>query len=88
MNTVFKPSFLRCIRKINNHVLLNNIEQIILSVENAATAKDIPELKKLKGYKKFYRIKLGDYRIGVSIENDTVTLIICMHRKDIYKFFP
>jgi len=88
MNTVFKPSFLRCIRKINNPLVLNNIEQAILSVENAATIKDIPELKKLKGYKKFYRIKLGDYRIGASIENDIVTLLICMPRKDIYKFFP
>lgn len=29
-----------------------------------------------------------DYRIGVYADGDTVTFFLCMHRKDIYKFFP
>ena len=90
MNTDFKPCFLRAIKKITDVLLLEVIEQVICSVEEAKTVKDIPELRKLKGYKNsiYYRIKLGDYRIGVTIENDLVTFVVFRHRKDIYKFFP
>ena len=34
-----------------------------------------------EGEKKFYRIKVGDYRLGVKIEDDeTVTCIRFLHR--------
>ena len=90
MTTDFKKSFLKDIKKIKDKVLLAEIEQAILSVEDAATMQDIPRLKKLKGNKKgiYYRIKVGDYRIGVAIENETVTFAAFDDRKDIYKFFP
>ena len=90
MNTDFKPRFLHAIKKITDDLLLEVIEQAICSVEEAKTVKDIPELKKLKGYKNgiYYRIKLGDYRIGVTIENNLVTFVVFRHRKDIYKLFP
>ena len=52
--------------------------------------RDIRKLKerKVKGEKKFYRIRVGDYRLGVKIEGETVTFIRFLHRKDIYRYFP
>ena len=88
MNTDIKNSFLRDIKKIIDPTLKEQIEQVILSVKEAKTTSDIPELKKLKGYKIFYRIKVGAYRIGITIENDLVTFFVFMPRKDIYKLFP
>ena len=35
-----------------------------------------------------YRIRLGDYRIGIEIQKDTIIFTRFLHRKDIYKFFP
>ena len=71
-------------------MLKAEIEQAILAVESAATTQDIPNLRKLKGNKKgiFYRIRVGSHRLGVTIENDVVTFVVCRPRKDIYKFFP
>ena len=90
MNTDFRNSFGRDLKKIVNKTLKAEIKQSVLSVENAISIGDIPELKKLKGYKNgiYYRIAVGDYRIGVTIEHDMVTFYAVMHRKDIYKFFP
>jgi len=86
----FKKSFLNDVKKIIDQSLKNDIKQVILLVENAKTKKDIPNLKKLKGSKSgnFYRIKVDNYRTGTTIVENTVTFVVCMHRKDIYKFFP
>jgi len=88
MNTEPKRSFLHDIKKITDPTVKKNVEEAILSVKQANTLKDIPELRKLKGFKNAYRIKVGDYRIGMTIENSLVTFAILKHRKDIYKFFP
>ena len=48
----------------------------------------IPNLRKLKGYSNYYRIRFGNYRAGVRIENSTVFFERIIHRKDIYKYYP
>ena len=90
MITDYKNAFLRDVKKITDTTVLLNIKEAMLSVEKAQSLRDIPELRKLKGFKKniFYRIKIGNYRIGVTIQNDIVAFFACMHRKDIYNFFP
>ena len=90
MNTDFKRSFLNDIKKVRDNTLLYKVEQSILAVEKAEKIQDIPELRKLKGNKKgiYYRIKIDNYRIGITIEDKMVTFVVFKLRKDIYKFFP
>jgi mRNA interferase RelE/StbE len=90
MKSDFKKSFLNDIKKIKDKTLLERVEQTILEVEKAKTMQDISHLKKLKGNRKgiYYRITIGVYRIGVTIENDTVTFVVFDARKNIYKYFP
>jgi mRNA interferase RelE/StbE len=90
MKDDFKKSFLNDIKKIKDKKLLVKIQEVINAVESAQTTQDIPELKKLKGSRRgiYYRIKIDDYRIGVSIENEVVIFVVFGARKDIYKHFP
>jgi mRNA interferase RelE/StbE len=65
------------------------IEQFVFNDASVLKgAEDIPNLRKLKGYKYFYRIRFGNYRAGVRIQNDTLIFERLLHRKDIYKFYP
>lgn len=68
--------------------MLNKIKATILNCEDATGIKDISQIKKMKGFKSNYRIKIGAFRIGIEIENKTINFITVAHRKDIYKFFP
>jgi mRNA interferase RelE/StbE len=47
-------------------------------------------VQKLVGYQKYYKIRIGNYRVGVKI--DPVDHIIVfqrvLHRKEIYRKFP
>lgn len=40
------------------------------------------------GAKGHYRIRVGEYRIGVRIMGDMVTFVRVLERKDLYKYFP
>lgn len=84
----FDKSFDKALSKINDSILLNRIEKVILQCEKASDIQYITNLKKLVGYKNYYRIKTGDYRIGVEIIDKNVNFITIRHRKDIYKTFP
>jgi mRNA interferase RelE/StbE len=88
MKTAFKKAFLKSIRQIRDEKLKDAIADIIQEVEAAESITDIGNTKKLKGYKQFYRIRTGDYRIGVKVAENTVTFAAFDHRKDIDKHFP
>ena len=46
------------------------------------------DLKKLSGGGDYYRIRVGDYRTGIALEGETVAFVRCLHRKEIYRYFP
>ena len=45
-------------------------------------------VKKLSGFKNLYRIRINDYRVIYSIQNEELIVHILKvgHRKDVYKF--
>jgi mRNA interferase RelE/StbE len=88
MKTEFKASFLKAIKKIDSDQLKADIANAILNVESAESQRQISQLKKLKGYKQYYRIRIGDYRIGIKIEAEIVIFVDIDHRKNIYRIFP
>ena len=50
--------------------------------------REIRHLKKMEGYEHYYRIKQGDYRIGIKIEGNSLIFMRVLHRKDVYREFP
>jgi len=64
------------------------IGKIFQEIASAEKLSEIKHLKKLKGSKNSFRIRLGNYRIGILIQNDTVIFAAFDHRSDIYKYFP
>ena len=88
MKVDFKGSFLRELKKHKNQSLRNAIYACIVQVESAKSINQIKNSKKLKGYSHYYRIRIGDYRIGAKFENDIFYFVVFEHRKDIYKSFP
>jgi len=81
-------ALLKDLDKISKASIKKDISTIIEQVENAVSLSEINNIKKLKGYLFAYRIRSGDYRIGLVIENNVVEFARVAHRKDIYKVFP
>ena len=88
MNIAFRESFARDLRAVRDKKLLQRVKECIEAVEKADSLGDLPNVKKLKAAKSYFRLKLGDYRIGVALENNTLVFVRFLDRKDIYKYFP
>jgi mRNA interferase RelE/StbE len=69
-------------RKISEQKLLHQIADLVNSIS------EIRNIKKLKSYSNYYRIRIGNYRIGLQINSNQIIFIRILHRKDIYTFFP
>lgn len=54
-----EKSFDRDIDKVKDKKLLQKIHFIISRIEKAAEIKEMPHVKKIKGFSSFYRIKIG-----------------------------
>jgi mRNA interferase RelE/StbE len=88
MKTAFKSSFVRDLKVIKDESLFQRIQQVILEIESIDSPHNILHLTKLKGKGNYFRIRVGDYRLGIVIENGTVTFVRCLNRRDIYHYFP
>ncbi len=88
MKVEFKSSFAKDLKKLKEKDLKAQVRQVIELVEKARTLQEIKDVKKLKGGDRYYRIRVGDYRVGLTLEGDTVIFVRFLHRKDIYTYFP
>jgi mRNA interferase RelE/StbE len=64
------------------------IQSAVETVIAAQTLQDIPHLIKLQGGGNFYRLRVEDYRLGLSVKSNEVTFVRCLDRSQIYKQFP
>ncbi len=87
MNVYADKSFQKDIEKLDAPTK-KLISEIVLQITHIPTVHQIPNIKKIKGFKNSFRIRLGNYRIGIRIELETVIFVRVLHRKDIYKYFP
>jgi len=89
MKIGFKASFHKDLKYIHNdEKLFTRIKEIILLIEASPGIDAIGNVKKLKSEGPYFRIRIGDYRVGLIIENDTAVFVRILHRSRIYRYFP
>jgi mRNA interferase RelE/StbE len=88
LKTAFRASFHRDVKRIRDERILAGVRQAILDVEAAAQWSDVAEIRKIRGSANAFRIRVGDYRIGLFIENDMTEFVRVLPRRDVYRRFP
>jgi len=88
MRIEVQHSFEKDIASISNKEIAIKVIEIIKRLEDCRTLSEIAHLKKIKGANNYYRIRVGNYRLGLKANKDTLILLRFMDRKDIYNYFP
>ena len=88
MRIEVQKSFEKDVENISDTKLAIQLNTIIEDLENCKSLIEIKNLKKLKGKGNYYRIRIGNYRLGLKLEEETITLLRFLNLKDIYTYFP
>jgi mRNA interferase RelE/StbE len=90
METFFKRRFIKDFKKLPKDIKKDVRELCFLITPKAENLNDLEKdsLKKIKGFKNYYRVRIGDYRIGFKKVKNQIIFMRVLHRKDIYKLFP
>ncbi len=81
-------SFEKDIEKIKDKKLAAQLHKLIEELETVNSLSEVNNIKKMNAKGHYYRVRIGDYRLGLKLGKETITLLRFMHRKDIYKYFP
>ena len=81
MTIRYKVSFTRDLSRLKDADLIRRIQQ-------AEKLQDIPNLIKMQGGGDYYRLRVGEYRLGMSFTDNIIVFVRCLNRKEIYKKFP
>jgi len=88
MIVVIDKSFQKDVNKIADKKVKEAIVSIIEILQESKSINDVLNVKKLKGSKNAYRIRIGDYSLGLFYKNNEAELIRFLHRSQVYNKFP
>ena len=88
MNVEHSPGLSRDLRQTRSVQLRRRIARKIEELEAVSNITEVTNVVRMMGWEHHYRIRIGDYRLGVSVEGDVVTLLRFAHRSEIYRYFP
>ena len=88
MKVEFSPPFDKDIRHLRDGALLARLKKAIVGLEQASSLSDLAQVKAMTGCTDRYRLRIGDYRLGLQLVSDAVLLVRFLHRKEISRHFP
>lgn len=87
MEIVITKTFAKQYERSPAHVK-ESVKRVITALDNAKSLKEIKDIKKLSGFEFYYRVRIGQYRIGLKEQTPKVFLFCVLERSQIYKIFP
>jgi mRNA interferase RelE/StbE len=88
MEISYKKKFLKELAKIPEPYR-SNIESFVFNdIHKFESPFQSERIQKLKGHDLFYKVRFGNYRVGLKMDSDDLVFERVLHRKEIYKYYP
>lgn len=88
MKLEFTRTFQKDVAAVQDPKRLRRLRELLRLLEESSHLAQVPNVASLKGHPGFFRIRLGDFRVGFKLEGDALVFCRFLHRKDIYRAFP
>ena len=89
MKIEYEKKFLKELSKLKDKNIQEEVEKFVFDkLPLFISLSDAQKIEKMSGYKEYYKIRFGNYRVGIKKENETIIIKTIKHRREIYKFFP
>lgn len=88
MRARYRRSFERDVRKVRDRTVLARLAATLRTIEQAESLAELSGVRPLSGAPGLYRLRIGDYRLGIAVEGEAVEIVRFLHRREIYRYFP
>ena len=89
MEVQYRKSFLRDLKKLKRQPVYDRIfELAFTTLPRADRLRDVTGVKAMRGYPNRYRIRIGNYRVGIEVHGDNVEVMRVLYRREFYRYFP
>ena len=89
MQVKYRQLFLKDLKKLKKQAIYKRIFELAFeTIPLANNLELLSNIKAMKGYSNRYRIRIGDYRIGIEVQGDKVEMMRILHRREFYRYFP
>ena len=89
MEVQYRQAFLKDLKQLKSSTAYERIYEIAFTTLAAInTLEELSDIKAMKGYSDRYRIRIGDYRIGIEVNGDVIEVMRVLHRREFYRYFP
>jgi mRNA-degrading endonuclease RelE of RelBE toxin-antitoxin system len=85
----YRQAFLKDLKKLRGQSVYDRVYKLaFVTLPEVDGLRDVPGVKAMKGYPHRYRIRIGNYRIGIEAQGGSVEVMRVLHRRDFYRYFP
>ena len=88
MKVAYKKKFLKDLAKLPKPIRERIEVFVFQTAPECNHVGQMGSLQSLTGYRDYYKVRFGNYRVGCQLINDTLEFRRVMDRKDIYRYFP
>ena len=89
MEVQYRQAFLKDLKQLKSSTSYQRIYELAFTaLPEIQSLEEIPDLKAMRGYAGRYRIRTGDYRIGIEVKGDVIEVMRVLHRREFYRYFP
>ena len=89
MKVEYRQLFLKDLKKLKKQPVYQRVLNLAFEIlPNTEDLKDLSNVKAMKGYPNRYRIRVGDYRVGIEVSGEQLEMMRVLHRREFYRYFP
>ena len=88
MNVEATRLFLRDVRELGSAQIRHRLDRVIQELIEADNITEVNGVERLTAPGNHYRIRIGDYRLGITVDGETAVLRRFLPRGEIYRRFP
>ena len=89
MKVAYRKVFVKDLFRLKGTETYDRVKELAFeTLPSCDSLSDVPGTKPLRKARNAFRIRVGEYRVGLKKEGDDIEVMRVLHRKDFYRFFP
>lgn len=89
MRVEYRKLFLKDLKKLKKQAIYPQIYELAFTtLPSISMLQELSNIKAMVNTSNRYRIRVGNYRVGIELDHKTICIMRVLHRSEFYRYFP